>query len=55
MVTAVNNGFQVLSTDTKPVAYTESGNTCYELDTKNGFTFDGNNICPATSTGWWPL
>jgi len=49
------NTYIGLSTDTKPILYVNSGSTFYEVDTKNAFIFDPNDICPTTLTNWWPI
>jgi len=59
-ITKDKREYQGLSTDTKPTTDGAgnkfgSGSTFYELDTGNGFTFDKYNICPTTSTNWWPV
>jgi len=54
-VTGVRSELYGLSTDVKPITNIQAGSTFYEDDTKNGFTFDPNNICPTTSTNWWPV
>ena len=45
--------FQGLSTDTKPIINVGEGSTFYELDTCNGWIYDGVNVNPITGTKWW--
>jgi hypothetical protein len=43
-----------LSTDTKPIDV-GGGSTFWELDTSKGWTYDSQNINPATGNGWWEV